>query len=150
MSTPSYFAHSGNPVRRSLLSPRSDAAQAETSLDFTTDPRADCLAAGRLTTAAALPAREEFARFELEAAKAFPDLALEVGIASKRNLTQGWVGRVYVLRAEGAALGATRLETRQPSLELAIADLIRQAGPVRRAVRQQREAAALTRSQRAA
>jgi hypothetical protein len=142
MSQPRYFATS-----RSPLSVAAPAEQAEANLGFATDEARPAYA---LPTAGQLPAEDEFSKLERLASKAFPDLTITVGIASTRSTSKGWLGRTYVLRAEGQALRELRLEAKGPSITEVINSMIRQVATERARATAMREAAALERSQRAA
>lgn len=120
---------------------------------YHTDATEARLLAERVVTAAparaAQPEPPQAALLRL-AKKAFPDLTLRVGMYCDVNHVSGTSPWRYVLRAKGMALGAAKLQATGDTPEGCIDAMIKQVGPVRRQVIDERQQAQRDRHQQAA
>lgn len=91
----------------------------------------------------------DFQAFRNQARAAFPDLNISVMMYEKQT-AKGSDLIYYRLSAAGMSIGPQRLTAEATSAEDAIAALVRQVAPARRAVRAAVQQAQLTRHQRQA
>lgn len=135
------------------LTPRRSPLSARSGWPTSTDPtEARLLAERAVDKAPARATQPEPPQTELLrlAKKAFPDLSLHVGMSCKVNGITGTSPWRFVLRVEGMALGAAKLETVCDSPQECIDDMIKKVAPIRRQVNTDREQSHRTRSQQAA